>query len=407
MRVRSSTLERSVLPATVKVGPSTANREKGILVMKTIRDVATPDFVRLLKCGEFLPLNPVVITTDTYKCETVNAANLTNPPNNNYPVVGEWGAWPAFPSTFPSSMPGFPAGFGPPDPDESLYELCVNNARANAVADSWDVLTSLAEARETYNMLRYALPNFWKKTTWVANLAYLRFKKRADRRFAARDAIEWFSDNWLLARYGIRPTLYDIADAVAYWRKLSEEPPPWVSGKSRQDDQQSKNDIKNNVLAGVYNTSEWTTVSGEDTYRSKAYLGIDLGPLRGLQIDPVVTAYELVPFSFVLDWVVDVGGWLSTLTPQLRGDFLGTQYSLKRSYSCAKHYYIDPRPEAGTTGQGGHSIVWRTQEQYIRVPFDGGTLPRVNLRFSLNKAVDLLALAKRSRSEVFKLLNKR
>lgn len=413
MRTRSSVISDTFTSGhTCRVGPSTTSTFAGGMEVKRIDDVSTPEFTRRLRCGEFLPINPVIIRTSRMLLATAAEADLTNPPNLNYPVKGEYGAWSLFPGS-PPSAPGLPPGFlsseqFPFTPDEGLESLVITIARANAVAERWDVLTALAEARSTIQTMSWLSKGFWKKSLYVAQLAHLRFKSRKDRRFAVRDAVEWFSENWLLARYGIRPILYDLQDAQKYLNSLiGEDGTPFVTGRSKQEDSRVlASRSEGGVLAGIYDVNRTFQVTTADTYRAKAYVGAQTGWSRGLQIDPLVTAWELVPFSFVFDWVVDIGGWLSTLTPTVRGEFLGTSLSFKSSRTWTRTDTISPKAGLSTGTPGTSSWTYEV-EYYTRVPYSGGTLPRLNFRFNVPKLIDLLALAKRSRSEVFKLLNRR
>lgn len=45
--------------------------------------------------------------------------------------------------------------------------------------------------------------------------------------------------------------------------------------------------------------------------------GFDGGKQRWSSINPLVVAYELVPFSFVYDWIVDLGGYMRNLETSL------------------------------------------------------------------------------------------
>lgn len=391
--------------------PSVYRGWEGEVEHKEIFDVETSQFTRKLECGEFLPINPVVIRTSRMLLETVTPADMHS---HTGTVWEERGAILAQlirgdvrpPGLFkPALPPGLTEGELPPDPRDALRDLVVNISRQNALSERWDILTSLAEARATMETIRFLSMGFWKKTRYVAELAALRFKQRKDRRYAVRDAIEWFSENWLLARYGIRPILFDLQSATSYLNQLISEPDPWVAGRSRQEDSTTSTRFEENQDARI--RSQWRyEVESQCTYRAKAYVGAQTGWSRGLMIDPLVTTWELIPFSFIFDWVVDVGGWLSTLTPNVRGEFLATSTSYKRTYSARLTYTRDPIP-AVMEGQGGVAVWKYEEEYYMREPYDGIPPPRLNLRFDLPKFVDLLTLAKRGRSDVFKLLNRR
>jgi len=51
--------------------------------------------------------------------------------------------------------------------------------------------------------------------------------------------------------------------------------------------------------------------------------------------DGLVTLWQLVPYSFVVDWFVDVGNWLRAISPNHSLSIYGNSISMKTTYDCS------------------------------------------------------------------------
>lgn len=241
----------------------------------------------------------------------------------------------------------------------------IQQATAKVYSLSVDLLTSLAEAPETvsfiYDALKsvaYAIVNYKKI---LKDLAALFVKNRklilealqkeltdidqmrpGDRRQArkqnrlrakarskcarslkreAHANISRLANAWLTFRYVIMPNYYLIKDIVEARKNL---------GKEFVREQVSKSETRPlPVIPGA-------TVTGSLSTRHRAWCGVRLkvySPLEGLlgvaQVNPFVTAWELVPLSFVVDWFVGVGDALTVLSPPSGLDNQANTYSFK------------------------------------------------------------------------------
>lgn len=121
---------------------------------------------------------------------------------------------------------------------------------------------------------------------------------------------------WLQLRYGWEPLLSDIHDACeAYHAKRAE---------ARTVIKVQKSTRKQFVCNGLGDLAEST-----NTIKYKAIFREELSPLTSLGLmDPASVAWELVPFSFVVDWFVPVGSFLSAMgrVSGLQGEFVKSSY---------------------------------------------------------------------------------
>ena len=115
-----------------------------------------------------------------------------------------------------------------------------------------------------------------------------------------------FSEAWLEYRYGWRPLIgaaEDLKDAVD---RLSQPKDSLVvSGRSRQDIAVSGTATvqwADNFWGGYTRTAQ---ASGTDTHRSFVSHLIRRES-AAIGVNPLVTAWELVPYSFVIDWFTGI-----------------------------------------------------------------------------------------------------
>lgn len=141
---------------------------------------------------------------------------------------------------------------------------------------------------------------------------YRRLKKRAR---LAKDGSAFAANSWLEYKFGWLPLLSDIrgaAEALAQFHNASYS--------TAQVTARHKITLKAISSTYPYGSTGKTfdlstgTMDGRITFRFKTNTGI-LGatPNMGLS-DPALLAWELLPYSFVVDWLLPIGDYLSALT---------------------------------------------------------------------------------------------
>lgn len=142
------------------------------------------------------------------------------------------------------------------------------------------------------------------------------------------------SSRWLELQYGWKPLVQDIYDGSSYVaQQLSV--PMMVKYRART--------TKRAIVSIPPNSEGWKTQYGYHTYGIIASVKerLSLMPSLGLT-DPVNLAWELLPWSFVIDWFVPIGDWLSAKTYVSRLD--ATYMVSGKTYGISKNY--------GTTAAG-------------------------------------------------------
>ena len=116
--------------------------------------------------------------------------------------------------------------------------------------------------------------------------------------------------------------------------------------------------------------------------------------------DPLLTAWELVTLSFVVDWFIDIGSWLQTYTPFAEGGLTNTGYSLKyefeRSYSGNVSYSGALINGKYVTGGGTSGTYTEKIERYVRVPAAPPFFPSFKPDLNWKRGLDLVSLIHKS-----------
>lgn len=125
------------------------------------------------------------------------------------------------------------------------------------------------------------------------------------------------ADNWLQLQYGWKPLLNDIFDACKHLAYTQNRD---FSATYRLKHEKS---MTGPIFGGVGNSQ----VFFGDAFSARRWIckvtSVNQAAILGLS-DPRATAWELVPFSFVVDWFIPIGNYLEEINQRsaLKGEFL-------------------------------------------------------------------------------------
>lgn len=139
------------------------------------------------------------------------------------------------------------------------------------------------------------------------------------------------SHAWLEHRYGWLPLLQDIDDTCRFLATGLQRP---LYGTARGGAHRSEGRETKNVCGAPY------MVNYHEVIRVDVKIGVTysvnqswLANLNRTGItNPLDLAWELLPFSFVVDWMLPVGSWLETLDATLGLSFLDGYQTVFREY---------------------------------------------------------------------------
>lgn len=203
------------------------------------------------------------------------------------------------------------------DLKDQKVDLATNIATANQTALMVsDVINRLVAARRAFKRGRFRE---------VANLLRVRYPPRR------------LTSDWLAYQYGVKPFLSDVHGAMeSLYKTLNRDPLDWaITGKGR-------------ASGALYLEEQFLGGPGQpDSARvvhrgtESCFVRVDAGPTQALLsaaaslglTNPATVAWELIPFSFVVDWFLPIGDYFSTLDSTYGLQFLGGSLSSRVQYT--------------------------------------------------------------------------
>lgn len=191
--------------------------------------------------------------------------------------------------------------------------------KLNGYVGKAQLMAPIAESREIHRIVRQI--NGLAIDT-VKTVAALRKTK-------GKSALKHFGDIWLGFGFGIRPMLSDIESAAnsVLDYTMRQDRQVRVTGKANRDWHSGNTSSFQNIAYGTdiqlnNSANHWQGVSivaGIDlqvrsaaSYTVERHLGLDISSIPG-------TIWELIPFSWVLDYAATVGPWLDDMFYTLPG----------------------------------------------------------------------------------------
>lgn len=184
------------------------------------------------------------------------------------------------------------------------------------------------------------------------------------------------SKMWLEIQYGWRPLINDVYEANSAYAALT--------AKSRVERYIASHRVRNDYnVTNFAGTTDYTgsAISSKRIVYEAAEL-LSLPRTLGL-IDPRPVVWEIVPFSFVVDWFIPIGTYLDNLAtiPKLTGRFLIQQKRVNQFQWSGSSPSPDNIAFVGASGTSFTTYYTRSVTTSVPVPF-----PKFN---DLSKALSL------------------
>lgn len=207
--------------------------------------------------------------------------------------------------------------------DSDKLEYALQKAAADMYADGHDTLTMIAELDKTGKMFFNLFRSFMRKPSEWREWA----------RKSKRDALTTSFNAWMEGRYGWRTLWYDIKELERQVSRL---------GTLRTRSKRSSNLTSSNTVTvretydrGYFLPTIKQELTCDFTYRGSIIA--DFSP-TSFRFNPLLTAWELTRWSFVIDWFVDIGTMLEAsmfmLHPQEKAMGTGYQCTFQKTTTC-------------------------------------------------------------------------
>lgn len=349
---------------------------------KTMTDVEIPNFHRRSANGEIF-INPLTQQEIRWKWTPVERVgcyhyykNSCDPPREL--LYKKADIAPHFLNTmnFCSEKLGFdpvPSVSGLPDTD-TCRDKAISQAWGNVSQEDILALVSLAEADKTLDTItsvsRKALTLIKGTRKKALKAMYRLAKNKKARRQLYRD----LSDMYLEARYGLRPLYYDIVGIAKAAKSLCDPSGKHdrITARGYESISGSTTDTKSMLhVSGLSGAKTTITCDFTDRWEVEARAGvlaqvtIDVNAIAGLGLLGQ-TAWELVPFSFIVDWFLNTADIVASWSPNPHARTLGSWVTLRSTVSReGRLTSFNTDTTSGT--------VWGSLNQY----FTGGTFSAV------------------------------
>lgn len=229
--------------------------------------------------------------------------------------------------------------------------------------------TNIVRIAQAYSALRHGNLGFAadKLGIRINNASYKVWKRLLIEKY--RDLAQL----WLELQYGWKPLLQDIHGACVELDKHEDAAGDHayrvtVKKKIRRDSKE------------IVTSPSWPGYKDFRRHSQMCFVRLDYIPgnvelarLASLGLtNPAMIAWELMPFSFIVDWAYPLGNWINALDAAVGWDFLGGSRSelirLRSRREC-----IGPAPNIGVTSSNfkGSSHVW----DFKRVVYSSSPIP--------------------------------
>lgn len=316
----------------------------------------------------FLPARPL-----SHECNFVAGQNF----DNTYRRVG-----------FPLERAVLSGGYlNVPQRVETSFESKINVLDPLRAALTTDAkYKCLSQARDMRVNIPVALAEMGKTVRMIGDTvktlhsAYRNFRKgnfgKAARDLGITKPTKTTANHWLAYQYGWRPLVSDaVGAATVVYDFLNDTPPrTTVRAKVKADPTKSAGTFgAHPLIVGYTEAISWerNAIATAGLLLEVEYTSAALAAQLGVGLtDPLLTAWELTPFSFVFDWFVDVGGWI-----EARSSLQG--YRVKTGWEATRIDYNWSVKEVpgGTYMAPDNLVTWNGLcSHYKRSSWSGGVV---------------------------------
>jgi len=346
--------------------------------IETTRGVNIVNFHSLKKSGVIIPHTPFVqqsfnwASDGVYNIRTDQGSgywveNYTSPFVSSTTSATQWYDDKFLPAEYQS-----PAELEMLYVDSDLLRDLTQVAAARIYGSGHDSLTFLAEITKVRKMFKDRL------------LSFVKLAKNNRPRPSFSSPL----GDWLEGRYGWRTLIFDLRDLSEVLANLENKRTRYSERAGRTLTSVYEDTGPN--LAGVV-ASFTHPVIRTVTVSYRGSVTADIEPPQ-FGFNPVTTAWELLPFSFIVDWFLGVGQWLEALSFFTLESSHTSSTGYKILVDEAATYTASTFTEAKYSGQVYRQTLM-TNEVTRRIPSSVSTIPQPRVKLDAFKVFDLMAIA--------------
>jgi hypothetical protein len=289
---------------------------------------------------------------------------------------------------------------------ESNREMLINKLLSRMSQQKVNVSQFIAERNQTANLVASTARRVAESMLSLrrgnigAAITHLTGSKRS-RKGIGRVA-GGIPEQWLALQYGWKPLLSDVYGSCEELARLTTQVEPEVIHVSASV--KTSLDFLNYPSGGDndwFPAAKWQQESGEIHGNGHIYAGVGSSLVNGLSrtglVNPVTLAWELLPWSFVVDWFLPVGPFLENSNAEdglsfSRG-WISQKISASWRASLAFSSYSNPGTGwSGTIGGGSHEAVIFSYRRTALTGFPVASWPSFKDPFSSTHVANALSL---------------
>jgi len=277
-------------------------------------------------------------------------------------------------------------------------QAAVNNSYNNATEGELQLLTALAESKQTVSHLASTgrrIASLYRsiKKGKFKELAPKTFRKwqREKASGKAKLSLDIISDAWLEARYAWRPLIIDIQQTIRYFNG---------DHNSRRKTYRGYDELLNSEQVIVnYSENGYSyegTLSSISTSRARAGVLTELKPdssghVRDLGLlNPAGALWEAIPYSFVADWFLNISGVIASLNPSPAFSYLGSWVTDSREVTLSGSVKV-----TSPSGSIKYVNISHIREHKDRIIDTKVSLVTIDVNLDIYKIIDAAFLMKR------------
>lgn len=281
---------------------------------------------------------------------------------------------------------------------ESIREASISKAWANVDQSEILGLASLGELPETIHWITSVFKRMYSAFKIFKNKKALLSVRRFAKGMTKKKFANLSAEIWLELRYAIRPMVFEIAQAIAALQKAIVTKGRFTArgyGSKVILDRSAVDLLNDHVTHHMQkvDSAKYTARAGvlytilDDLNGLLAHWGLD---------QPLEAAYELMPFSFILDWVFNVGDVISSWSVNASLGVLGSwvKEELVRVIDVS-HFYSEEHSYYTFYSIDDLDLGYTKQVQSISrriISPDRPLLPSFKLKLNTAKIIDLVTI---------------
>lgn len=309
-------------------------------VYRSMHDWVTPAYKEMSAQG-LLINNPVSSLKATFSLVSASGWGHYNAADPSH--VGEWKGLASYALGWWQGQ----LGLSPPAPliaTDRLHTIAITRAMANVNKPTVQGLAFIGELNQTLDLLRHpfgALTKFFRrplKKRRSYSKVNGRWRWTTSWEIDSKAAIGAIASQYLAFQFGALPLMHDIEGIV---QSLVFRHPEVL----RQTARAKESEVTTSIQTG-YATTGFLEAAMETTYQEEievrtgilyAFKGESSMASLGLRLSDVpAAAWELLPWSFVIDWVSNVGDVVAGLTALCTSDLLTQWTTVNRKLTVTR-----------------------------------------------------------------------